>query len=87
LATNPSAVGAIITWEAGGVKHRRFKTSGGSFLATHDARELLGIGQATKIDSVEIKWPSRKIDKLTNVPLNKYVKVVEGERRWQPYKM
>jgi hypothetical protein len=31
--------------------------------------------------------PRRKIDKLTNLPLNKYVKVVEGEGKWQPYKM
>ncbi|HEX3228216.1 MAG TPA: CRTAC1 family protein [Pyrinomonadaceae bacterium] len=85
--SNPAAVGAIITWEAGGVKYRRLKTSGGSFLATHDPREILGIGKAEKIDSVEIKWPSGRIDKLTNLPLNKYVKVVEGEGKWQPYKM
>ena len=76
--SNPAAVGAIITWEAGGVKHRRLKTSGGSFLATHDPREILGLGQATKIDSVEIKWPSGRVDKLTSLPLNKYIKVVEG---------
>jgi hypothetical protein len=85
--SNPAAVGAIITWEAGGVKRRRLKTSGGSFLATHDPREILGLGEATKIDSVEIKWPSGRIDKLTNLPLNKYVKIVEGEGKWQPYKM
>ncbi len=77
--SNPGAVGAIITWTAGGVKRQRLKTSGGSFLASHDPRELLGLGQATKIDSLEIKWPSGKVDKLTNVPINTYVKVVEGE--------
>jgi hypothetical protein len=85
--SNPAAVGAVITWEAGGVKRRRLKTSGGSFLATHDPREILGLGQATKVDSVEIKWPSGRVDKLTNLPLNKYVKIVEGEGKWQPYKM
>ncbi len=77
--SNPGAVGAIITWTAGGVKRQRLKTSGGSFLASHDPRELLGLGQATKMDSLEIKWPSGKVDKLTNVPINMYVKVVEGE--------
>ena len=77
--SNPGAVGAIISWEAGGTKRKRLKTSGGSFLSSHDPREILGIGQATKIDSIEIKWPSGKIDKLTNVPLNGYLKIVEGE--------
>ena len=38
----------------------------------------LGVGKATKIDSVEIKWPSGRVDKLTKPPLNKYIKVVEG---------
>jgi hypothetical protein len=76
--SNPGAVGAIITWEAGGVKRSRLKTSGGSYLASHDPREILGVGKATKIDSVEIRWPSGRADKLSNPPLNKYIKVVEG---------
>ena len=76
--SNPGAVGAVITWEAGGVKRRRLKTAGGSFLASHDPREVLGVGKAAKIDSVEIKWPSGRVDKLTNPALNQYLKVVEG---------
>jgi hypothetical protein len=77
--SNPNAVGALLTWTAGGVQRQRLKTSGGSFLASHDPREILGLGQATKLDSLEIKWPSGKVDKLTNVPTNSYVKVIEGE--------
>jgi hypothetical protein len=76
--SNPEAVGAIITWEAGGVKRRRLKTAGGSYLSSHDPREILGIGTATKVDSIEIKWPSGRVDKLTNPPIRKYLKVVEG---------
>ena len=77
--SNPGAVGATITWTAGGVKRQRLKTSGGSFLASHDPREILGLGSASKMDSLEIKWPSGKVDKLMNVPINVYVKVVEGD--------
>jgi enediyne biosynthesis protein E4 len=77
--SNPGAVGATITWTAGGTKRQRLKTSGGSFLASHDPREILGLGNATKLDSLEIKWPSGKVDKLTNVPINAYLKIVEGE--------
>jgi hypothetical protein len=39
---------------------------------------VLGLGTATKLESVEIRWPSGKVDKLTNLPVNTYVKVVEG---------
>jgi enediyne biosynthesis protein E4 len=76
--SNPGAVGAIITWEAGGKKFQRLKTAGGSYLSSHDPREILGIGQATKIDSIEIKWPSGRVDKIANPPLRKYIKIVEG---------
>jgi hypothetical protein len=76
--SNPGAVGAMISWEAGGKRRSRLKTAGGSFLASHDPREILGIGNAAKVDSLEIKWPSGKIDKLSNLPINQYIKVVEG---------
>jgi len=77
--SNPAAVGAVITWQAGGVKRSRLKTGGGSYLSSHDPRELLGLGTAKKIDSVEIRWPSGKVDKLLNLPINIYLRVIEGE--------
>jgi hypothetical protein len=78
-ASNASAVGTMITWQAGPLKRSRLKTGGGSYLSSHDPREILGLGKATRIDALEIQWPSGKKDKLTNVPLNSYLKVVEGE--------
>jgi hypothetical protein len=77
--SNPAAVGAVITWQAGGVKRSRLKTAGGSYLASHDPREVLGIGAAPKFDSVEIRWPSGKVDKLGSPPINTYLKIVEGQ--------
>jgi hypothetical protein len=77
--SNPGAVGAIITWTADGVKRSRYKTSGGSYLSSHDPREILGLGKAAKVDNLEIKWPSGRVDKFTSLPVNKYLKVTEGE--------
>ena len=42
-------------------------------------REILGLGRSAKADSVEIRWPSGKVDKLSNLPVNTYVKVIEGQ--------
>jgi enediyne biosynthesis protein E4 len=77
--SNAGAVGAVISWQAGGVKRTRWKTSGGSYLASHDPREVLGLGKADKLESLEIKWPSGKIDRLKELPINRYIKVIEGE--------
>jgi hypothetical protein len=79
IKSNPAAVGAVITWQYGGMKRSRLKTAGGSYLASHDPREILGLGAATTIDSVQIRWPSGRIDKLTNLPINRYTRVVEGQ--------
>jgi hypothetical protein len=77
--SNSAAAGAVLTWTAGGVKRSRYKTAGGSYLASHDPREVIGAGKAAKIDSLEIKWPSGKIEKFANPPINQYIKIVEGE--------
>jgi hypothetical protein len=78
---NHAAVGAKIFWTAGGKTHFRLKNSGGSYLSSHDPREVLGIGKAANIERLEIHWPapSKCIDKLTDLPANRYARVVEGK--------
>ena len=80
---NRDAIGATVTWSANGVTRRRLKASGGSYLSSHDMREVLGIGTATKVDWIEIKWPapSGRIERLTDLPIDRYVTIVEGQGR------
>ena len=77
---NPDAVGARITWEAGDLKRSRLRVGGGSYLSSHDPREVLGIGKRTKIDKLEIRWPqpSGRVETFTDVPIDKYITIVEG---------
>jgi hypothetical protein len=77
---NPDAIGAVITWNAGDLSRRRLKVGGGSYLASHDPREVLGIGQRTKIDRLEVRWarPSTRVQTFTDVPVDRYVSIVEG---------
>ena len=55
------------------------KNSGGSYLSSHDPREVLGLGAAAKLDWVEIKWPapSTKVHRLTDLALDRYHTVTE----------
>ena len=78
---NPDAVGTQITWQAGDFKRSYFKTGGGSYLASHDPRVVLGIGRRSKIDCVEVKWPlpSGRSERFTNLPVDQYTGIVEGE--------
>jgi enediyne biosynthesis protein E4 len=80
-ACNRDAIGATITWSAGGTKRLRMKTGGGSYLSSHDPREVLGLGPATTVDFVEVKWPqpSGRVERFTDLPIDRYVTVVEGK--------
>ncbi len=78
---NRDAIGARIAWGYGDLVRRRLKTGGGSYLSSHDPREILGIGTATKIDWVEITWPkpSGRVERIANLPIDRYVRIVEGK--------
>ena len=81
VSCNRDAVGAHIYWTAAGKKRHRLKNNGGSYLSSHDPREVLGIGKAAKIEALEIHWPgpSKRIDKFTDLPVNTYIRIVEGK--------
>jgi len=83
--SNIDAVGARITYQAQDLKRSRMKVGGGSYLSDHDPRIVLGIGKRTKIDWLEIKWPlpSGAIERLTDLPIDRYVTIVEGQGRWK----
>ena len=77
---NPAAAGAIIRWSIGGKKFVRFKSAGGSFLSSHDPREVLGAGKGA-IDWVEVQWPrpSDRIERILHPNMNRYITVAEGQ--------
>src|SRR5712664_4048894 len=78
--SNPDAVGARITWQAGDLKRSRLKVGGGSYLASHDPREVLGLGKQKKIDKLETRWPqpSGRTETFTDLPVDRYITLVEG---------
>lgn len=83
--SNIDAVGARITYQAQDLKRSRMKVGGGSYLSDHDPRIVLGIGKRTKIDWLEIKWPlpSGAIERFTDLPVDRYVIIVEGQGKWK----
>jgi enediyne biosynthesis protein E4 len=82
---NIDAVGAVVTYQAGDLKRSRMKVGGGSYLSSHDPRMVLGIGKRAKFDWIEIKWPqpSGLIERLTDLPVDRYITVREGVGKWR----
>jgi hypothetical protein len=83
--SNRDAVGARITYKAGDLTRSRTKVGGGSFMSSHDPRVLLGLGKRKKLDWIEVQWPQPGggVDRLTNLPVDRYITVVEGSGTWK----
>jgi hypothetical protein len=79
VTCNRDAIGAKIRWSAGGKVRWRVKNNGGSYLSSHDPRDVLGIGQTEKMDWIEITWPkpSGKVQRVENPALDRYQVIKE----------
>jgi hypothetical protein len=76
--SNRGAVGARVTITAGDLKIVRQIVGGSSYGSAHDPRLLIGIGQRKKVDSVDIRWPSGLVEKLSDVGVNRYTTIKEN---------
>ena len=73
------AVGATVYLTAGGQRQRGDVLSGGSYLSSNDLRVHFGLGDAAKVDGVEIHWPSGKVEKLTLPSVDRIFTVEESK--------
>ncbi len=85
--SNRMAIGARVKIIAGGVTQTQEIYSGGSYLSQHDTRVHFGLAKATKIDSVEIRWPSGKTETLQNLDANHFYAILEGQGIVPPEKI
>jgi hypothetical protein len=83
--SNPDAIGAVVTYQAGDLKRRRLKVGGGSYLSSHDPRMVLGLGKREKLEWLEVRWPmpGGTTQRFTDLPINRYITIVEGQEKWK----
>jgi hypothetical protein len=77
--SNRMALNARVRIVANGVTQTAQMHSGGSYLSQNDTRLHFGLGSASSIESVEVMWPSGKIDKIKSLPADKFYFVLEGQ--------
>lgn len=76
--SNRDAIGARVRIRANGHQQLQEVRSGGSYISQSDFRLHFGLGSATKVDQLEIRWPSGLVEKLEDLPTNRIVTVKEG---------
>ncbi|HZR59002.1 MAG TPA: CRTAC1 family protein [Terriglobales bacterium] len=78
MQSNKSAVGARVTVKAGKLVQMNEVRAGGSYISQNDPRLHFGLGAETKMDEVEIKWPSGKTETLRGLTADFIYTIVEG---------
>ncbi len=79
---NRSAFGARVKVTAGDLVQVAERRSGGSYLSHNDARLHFGLAQRTKVDLVEIRWPSGAVETFKDVPANSFINIKEGDKQY-----
>ena len=77
--SNRLAIGARLKITADGMTQTDEIHSGGSYLSQNDLRAHFGVNKATKVDALEIRWPSGTIDSIKNLPVNQHYFILEGK--------
>lgn len=77
--SNRDGVGARVKLTAGHLVQYDEKKGGMSYQSAQDPRLHFGLGAHTKIDALEISWPSGATTKLSNLSADKIMTVKEGE--------
>ena len=72
---DPFALNATVTVHAGGKRQVQEVRSGGSYLSQNDLRAHFGLGDATAVDKVEVRWPDGTVQELGAVAPNEYHEV------------
>ena len=72
------AIGAVAYLTAGGFRQRADVVSGGGFCSQSDLRLHFGLGAATRVDKLEIRWPSGQRETVAVPGINRFLTIAEG---------
>jgi hypothetical protein len=77
--SNRSAIGARVTVTTGKLRQVDEVRSGGSYASQRDFRLHFGVADATRVDRIDIRWPSGVVESISDVGVNQWILVKEGQ--------
>ena len=75
--SNRDAIGAFVTVQSGGVRQVNRVTTSVGYASSSDLPLHFGLGRCTRIDLIDIEWPSGTRQSLTGVQPDRYLTVHE----------
>ncbi len=79
VKSNRSAIGTRVKVTSSGRSQIAEVTSGSSYYSQSDFRLHFGLGRATKVETIELSWPSGLRQELRDLPVDQAFVIREGE--------
>ena len=83
-ASNRAAIGTRVLLKAGESPQVREVQSGSSYLSQNDLRLHFGVGTHERVD-LEIRWQNETVQRFEDVPVNRFLRIVEGDNQIKSY--
>jgi enediyne biosynthesis protein E4 len=77
--SNRDGIGAVVKLSAGDETQTQMLRSGSSYLSASELILTFGLGQNAQVDSLEVRWPSGQIDKLSAIPAGQTITITESQ--------
>jgi hypothetical protein len=72
---NTDAIGAMVTARAGAFTQTQVVQSGASYISQNDMRLHFGLGRATELDALDVKWPNGTVTTRQTVKANQIIRI------------
>jgi hypothetical protein len=82
--SNRDAVGAKVSVKHDGVVQVAPRLGGGSYQSASDPRLHFGLAGSRQVDSVEVRWPSGRVDRFSNLAADTGYRLREGDASARP---
>lgn len=76
---NTNAIGAVVTVEAGGVRHLRLVQSGTSYISQDDMRLHVGLGSSATVDALTVRWPDGTTTRRERIAADQLIELVQPD--------
>jgi len=81
------AIGVTCRVTVRGETHVQQLVGGGGYHTSNEKLLLFGLGEATNVDQLEIRWPAGQVRTFRDVPGDRFYRVVEGQDVLHPLEM
>lgn len=76
--SNRSAIGALVMLQAAGQTQTKTVLSQSSYVSQNDLRLHFGLGRATRVDRITVKWPSGQTEEFAGATADAFMLLAEG---------